>query len=186
MSADLMQIVDVRPGDQPRIEQMALLLVIGFRVIAPDSWQTLDEAREEVDDVLKEGFCRAALDDSGAVAGWIGALPEYDGNVWELHPLVVDPARHGQGIGRALVLDLEDQVRQRGGITIMLGTDDHTNLTSLSSADLYADLPAAIANATASPPHPLGFYRRLGYAIVGVMPDANGHGKPDIYMAKKL
>lgn len=73
--------------------------------------------------------------------------------LWEVHPVVVDPARHGQGnIGRALMLDLERQVRQRGGLTLMLGTDDEVGLTSFSGIDLYADIPAAIANATASPP----------------------------------
>jgi aminoglycoside 6'-N-acetyltransferase I len=33
--------------------------------------------------------------------------------------------------------------------------------------------------------HPYGFYQKLGFSIVGVMPDANGFGKPDIYMAKR-
>lgn len=28
------------------------------------------------------------------------------------------------------------------------------------------------------------FYQKMGFAIVGVMPDANGIGKPDIYIAK--
>jgi hypothetical protein len=28
------------------------------------------------------------------------------------------------------------------------------------------------------------FYQRLGYTIVGVIPDANGPGKPDIVMTK--
>lgn len=180
-----MQIVDVRPGDHALIEQMIYLLVEGFRFIAPSAWATLDEAREEVDDVLKEGFCRAALDDSGAVAGWIGALHSH-AYLWEVHPLVVDPVRHGQGIGRALMLDLEQQVRQRGGLTLMLGTDDEIGLTSLSGIDLYDDISTAIANATASPPHALGFYRRLGYTLIGIVPDANGRGKPDILMAKRL
>ncbi|MCA9940912.1 MAG: AAC(6')-Ia family aminoglycoside 6'-N-acetyltransferase, partial [Anaerolineales bacterium] len=27
---------------------------------------------------------------------------------------------------------------------------------------------------------------KLGYAIVGVVPDANGWGKPDIIMAKRI
>jgi aminoglycoside 6'-N-acetyltransferase I len=34
--------------------------------------------------------------------------------------------------------------------------------------------------------HPFAFYRKLGYALVGVVPDANGSGKPDILMAKKV
>jgi aminoglycoside 6'-N-acetyltransferase I len=34
--------------------------------------------------------------------------------------------------------------------------------------------------------HPYEFYQKLGYVIVGVIPDANGPGKPDILMAKSL
>jgi aminoglycoside 6'-N-acetyltransferase I len=34
--------------------------------------------------------------------------------------------------------------------------------------------------------HPFEVYRRLGYEVVGVIPDANGFGRPDIYMAKSL
>jgi hypothetical protein len=30
------------------------------------------------------------------------------------------------------------------------------------------------------------FYQKQGYVIVGVMPDANGLGKPDILMAKSV
>jgi aminoglycoside 6'-N-acetyltransferase I len=30
------------------------------------------------------------------------------------------------------------------------------------------------------------FYRKLGFVIVGVVPDANGPGKPDILMAKRV
>jgi aminoglycoside 6'-N-acetyltransferase I len=34
--------------------------------------------------------------------------------------------------------------------------------------------------------HPFEFYLRVGYHIVGVIPDANGFGKPDILMAKRV
>jgi aminoglycoside 6'-N-acetyltransferase I len=34
--------------------------------------------------------------------------------------------------------------------------------------------------------HPYGFYQKLGYVVVGVLPDANGRGRPDIFMAKRV
>ena len=34
--------------------------------------------------------------------------------------------------------------------------------------------------------HPFSFYERLGFVVVGVLPDANGLGKPDILMAKRV
>ena len=101
-------------------------------------------------------------------------------------PLVVDPERQGEGIGRALVLDLEAQVRERGGLTVLLGTDDEVNLTTLSRIDLYTNTGKHIAEARGKRPHPLEFYRSLGYTLVGVVPDANGIGKPDILMAKRV
>ncbi len=32
----------------------------------------------------------------------------------------------------------------------------------------------------------LEFYQKVGYTVVGVVPDANGLGKPDILMAKRI
>ena len=34
--------------------------------------------------------------------------------------------------------------------------------------------------------HPYEFYLRLGFRIAGVLPDANGRGKPDIFLAKRV
>lgn len=181
----MMQIVEVSSDDTELTAQMAALLRTGFRVIAPSAWASEDEALEEVQEDLDVGFCRAAVDGEGTVLGWVGCRHSY-GFVWELHPLVVDPARQGEGIGRALVFDLEEQVRQRGGLTIMLGSDDEADLTTLSGIDLYADIPGAIAQAKGRSPHPLEFYRKLGYTLIGVVPDANGRGKPDILLAKRV
>jgi aminoglycoside 6'-N-acetyltransferase I len=34
--------------------------------------------------------------------------------------------------------------------------------------------------------HPYEFYQKMGYTITGVMPDANGIGKPDIFMSRRI
>jgi aminoglycoside 6'-N-acetyltransferase I len=168
-------------------EQAAALLVAGFREHWPEAWPTIEDAREEVEECLDaEMICRAAVTPDGLLLGWVGGRPEYDGNIWELHPMVVRADQHRRGIGRALVTDLEVQVRGRGGLTIMLGTDDVDNSTSLGGADLYTDLWGQVAAIRNLKGHPYSFYQRCGYTIIGVMPDANGRGKPDIFMAKAI
>jgi aminoglycoside 6'-N-acetyltransferase I len=52
--------------------------------------------------------------------------------------------------------------------------------------DLYPDPLSAARDLQDFGGHPFAFYRRLGYAVVGVLPDANGYGKPDILMAKRV
>jgi aminoglycoside 6'-N-acetyltransferase I len=181
------QIVDLLPEDQDAVEQAAALLVEGFREQWPGAWPNMESALEEVREALEPGkVARVAIDGEGRVLGWIGGQPEYHGRVWELHPLVVAPGAQRRGIGRALVRDLEERVRERGGLTLRLGTDDESDATSLSGVDLYADLPGHIARARVLTAHPLDFYRRLGFTIVGVVPDANGRGKPDIILAKRV
>ena len=73
-----------------------------------------------------------------------------------------------------------------GGTTIYLGTDDEDNMTSLSGKDLYPNVFEHITNIENLHGHPFSFYQKLGFAIVGVIPDANGPGKPDIIMAKRV
>ena len=182
-----MRIIDLQPGDIQRSQQVAALLVESFREHWPAAWPDINSALKEVDEMLApDCICRAALDDEGIVLGWIGGIAQYDGNVWELHPLVVKVDRQGQGVGRALVLDFEDQVRARGGLTITLGTDDEDAMTTLSGVDLYDNLWERIANIRNLKGHPYEFYQKLGFVITGVMPDANGLGKPDILMSKRV
>ncbi len=77
-------------------------------------------------------------------------------------------------------------MRERGALTLWLGTDDEDDQTTLSGVDLYPDIGAHIAAIKNLKRHPYEFYQKLGFVIVGVMPDANGPGKPDIYMAKRV
>jgi aminoglycoside 6'-N-acetyltransferase I len=106
--------------------------------------------------------------------------------VWELHPLVVRSERQGEGIGRALVQDLEALVRERGAQTLWLGTDDEDDMTTLAGVNLYDDLPGHMARIRNLKGHPYEFYLKCGFVIAGVVPDANGPGKPDILMAKRV
>lgn len=187
VSEGIMRIIDLTLDNQQLVHQAAELLVVGFRENWPDAWPNIEEALAEVRDVIApDHIARAAVAPDGTLLGWVGGLPEYEGNVWELHPIVVRPSLQGQGIGRALIADLEEQVRLRGGLTIMLGTDDVTGMTTLSNVDLYEDLPQKIASIRNLRGHPYEFYQKCGYTIIGVMPDANGHGKPDIYMGKRV
>lgn len=143
---------------------------------------------EEIEEMIApDRICRAAIDEAtGEVLGWIGGIPEYDGMVWELHPLAVRPDLQRRGIGRALVADFEAQVHARGGITIMLGSDDVDEMTTLSQVNLYENPWAHIANIRNLKGHPYEFYQKLGFTITGVVPDANGPGKPDILMSKRV
>lgn len=144
------------------------------------------EAEAEVDTFLtqEERSAWAAVDGE-TVLGWIGAIETYD-HGWELHPLVVDPARQRQGVGSALVASLEARAAAAGVLTLYLGTDDDFGGTNLFGADLFPNVAARIPTLAETAGHPLGFYRRLGYEVVGLLPDVNGFGKPDIFMAKRL
>lgn len=164
-----------------------MLLVEGFRDTGSSAWSNLQDALSEVKESFQAGrISRVAVDEAGNVLGWIGGSRQYSGNVWELHPLVVRQDCRRQGVGRALVLDFEREVAQRGGHTILLGTDDENGRTTVGGIDLYPgvlDKLRAIENLQG---HPFQFYKKAGFEIVGIVPDANGFGKPDISMAKRV
>jgi aminoglycoside 6'-N-acetyltransferase I len=168
------------------IDPTAQLLLDAFRGKTAD-WQDLASARAEVlASLAPDRVSRVMIDASGALVGWIGAIPAYGGRVWEIHPLVVSPAHRRRGIGRALVDDLERLAASRGALTLWAGSDDENDETTLSGTDLYRDIPAALRNIRNLQDHPYEFYLRVGFTIAGVLPDANGRGKPDIFLAKRV
>jgi aminoglycoside 6'-N-acetyltransferase I len=182
-----MKIFTLSPDHVQFVQQAGQLLVDTFREHWPDAWPTFEEGLKEVHEMLEpERICRAAVGETGDLLGIIGGIPGYDGHVWELHPLAVQPSMQGQGIGRALVTDFEEQVRLKGGLTITLGSDDEDGMTSLANVDLYENLWEKIRDIRNLKHHPFEFYQKLGYIITGVVPDANGTGKPDILMAKSV
>jgi aminoglycoside 6'-N-acetyltransferase I len=181
-------ITELRAGDRRVRKQAVEVLMAAF---AAQGAYDLGAARMEVAESLQPGhISRVALNDDGRILGWIAAIPQYGEppavTGWELHPLAVHPDYQGQGVGRALVADLEQQVTARGGVTLFAMTDDEDGRTSLSGVDLYPDPLAHLQTIRDRGGHPFAFYRACGFAVVGVIPDANGRGKPDIIMAKRV
>jgi aminoglycoside 6'-N-acetyltransferase I len=176
-------IVDLQSEDEAAIHQVAALLVEGFAKNWPDVESAIEEVRESFE---SDRISRVALADDKSVLGWIGGMSTYDGHVWELHPLVVRVSSQGRGIGRALVEDFEKRVKERGGLTILLGSDDENHQTTLSEVNLFSNVYQQVTSIRNLKEHPYEFYQKLGYVIVGVIPDANGLGKPDILMAKSM
>lgn len=176
------QIADLSPDDDEAIEQIASLLLSAFIGWHP----SLEEARNEVRESFAPGHLSLVARSRERILGWVGAIPAYD-FAWELHPLVVHEDARGMGVGSALVAALEARARERGMLTVYLGTDDDgdTAGTSAWGVDLFPD-PLAHAATLEVFDHPVGFYRRHGYVVVGLVPDANGPGRPDILMAKRI
>ena len=182
-----MRIIDLGAAGESAIPRAAELLVEGFAQHWPDAWPDHHSAMASVAEALSGGrICRVAVDDAGSAMGWSAAEPLYRGNVWELTVLVVSPALQRRGIGTALVRDMEEQVRERGGLTIWLGSDDEDGMTTLAGIDLFPDPLEPLARIKDRKGHPFEFYRKMGFAIAGVLPDANGLGKPDIFLAKSV
>jgi aminoglycoside 6'-N-acetyltransferase I len=179
------RIEDLSAADSDRIEQAAKLLHSAFSPLGV--WTTMAEARQEVvDSIAADRVSRIALVADKTVIGWIGAIRQYDGLVWELHPMVVGEEWRRHGVGRVLIADLEAILATRGALTLWAGSDDLAGETSLGGIDLYQALPNALGTARSWGRHALPFYLRLGFHIIGVMPDANGPGRPDIYLGKRI
>jgi aminoglycoside 6'-N-acetyltransferase I len=172
----------LRAGDTDAITQAAALLVDAF----PQWLPTMELARSEVMQALEpDRICLVARADD-QILGWVGAIPEYS-HAWELHPLVVSADARRLGVGASLVSALEERVREAGALTLYLGTDDDgpTPGTSAGGVELYPDVLSHAVGLTVID-HAAGFYSRMGFEIVGLIPDANGPGKPEILMAKRV
>ncbi|MGH7022754.1 MAG: GNAT family N-acetyltransferase [Caulobacteraceae bacterium] len=153
---------------------------------SPDAYKAPGEAEAEVAKLSERAdrFGLAALT-GGKLVGWVGAIRAYSHSL-ELHPMAVDPPRQRTGVGAALIEALAKKARAEGFVAIHLGADDDFGGTNLFGQQVFGDVIAKAGEITADERHPLNFYRRCGFEIVGLIPDANGPGKPDILMAKRI
>jgi hypothetical protein len=77
-----------------------------------------------------------------------------------------------------------EEILAKGFARVALDAED--DMTTLAGRDLYENLWDSIAHIRNLKGHPYEFYAKLGYTITGVVPDANGRGKPDIIMGKRI
>ena len=164
----------------------ARTLVAAFADRERSAWPDIESAAEEVEECAEGASLCIGAYDGRTMLGWVGLREMYK-VTWELHPLAVDPRHQGKGIGSLLLRELEARAARRGIIGVMLGTDDEEFGTSLSAIDLDGGNVLREAERIRNlKRHPYEFYLKNGYAIVGVVPIANGKRKPDIWMWKSL
>lgn len=166
-------------------EEAATVLMLALQHV-PSAWHDSASARAEVAQFFgnPERMAVAALDGERLV-GWIGALMDYD-HGWELHPLVIDPSYQRCGCGTLLVRALETMAARAGIGTLWLGTDDDFGGTNIFGEDLYPNVLKRMSRLAAARGHPFTFFQRMGFAVVGALPDVNGAGRHDILMAKRV
>jgi len=119
------------------------------------------------------------------VVGWVAGHEGYS-HAFELHPLVVKATWQRKRIGRLLLTAFEDKAAALGALTVYLGSDDERCATSLASIELFPGVLEHVRSLRNVSSHPFEFYVRCGYEVVGIIPDANGKGKPDIWLAKSV
>lgn len=162
------------------VKEAALLLEHAF----PESYE--GKGLEEMKECLAEDRVAFKATRDGKLLGFVSSLEAYKPYGWELHPLVVQDDARRMGIGQMLVEALEKALSKKGVLTVFLGTDDERFATSLSEGDLFENLYMKMSKVRNYKEHPYEFYEKLGYQIVGVIPNANGWNKPDIIMAKNI
>jgi len=179
---------DIDYTDEKLLEALALLSHKAAREHSPEWLCTIDTAMQELQRASEDNVLTRVAIEAGTPKGWIAAHPQGHGS-WEIHPLLVDPAASGKGYGRVLVQDIERQMRSQGGISVFLSTSDATHSTTVSDVDLYTNPLNALRHISirdTSSGHAFQFWQRVGFTIVGIIPDAEGVGVPSIQMAKKL
>ena len=179
------RIVDLTEEDVDIIDQLAQILLTGFAEFSPGWLVDVDDAVEEISESLEAGRrSRVLLNGSDDVLGWIAAFE--DDHCWEIHPLVVAQDHQRKGYGAMLVEDMAGLAREAGAVSIWAGTGDETGATSLWDANLYDEPLLAMANLTAAPGHPVHFWRKMNFTLVGILPDEEGLGRPGIHFARRI
>jgi len=168
------------------IQQSAKLLMETFP--GTGMWPDLDEktALEEVNECISEQNICIGIKVENKLTGWVCLRPMYK-TTWELHPMAIKTEFQGKGYGKILIKELEKMAMEKGIIGMLVGSDDETNKTSLSEKEITEEnIFEEIKNIKNYKRHPYEFYKKCGFIIVGMFPNANGLNKPDIWLWKDI
>jgi aminoglycoside 6'-N-acetyltransferase I len=169
------------------INELAQLTYLAFKVHAPNWLPTATDAKRQVLRATEtDRINRVLLSPHATPIGWIGVIPINHGRIWEIHPLAIAPAQQGHGSGRMLVQEIERLAAEHGVLGLMAGTSDETGATPLYGIDLYQNPFEVLNKLDSTENHPVVFWKKIGFTIVGVVPDAEGRGKPAISLAKRI
>jgi aminoglycoside 6'-N-acetyltransferase I len=183
-----MNLIAIDANNEALLTTLTRLTYDAARGHNPAWLPTLQDAEETVREALApQTLCRVLMDGDKPI-GWISATPQGHG-VWELHPILVAPAHQRRGHGRRLVAEIERLALAQGARTMILSTADAVRATTIGGIDLFANplnALAAIDVTDAKAGHAYQFWVKVGYSLVGVLPDAEGPGIPSIQCAKML
>ncbi len=179
-----MKLTRMNDASESQIRQAASVLYEAMRDFS-QAWPDLQSALSETQSFLADDHLAFLAQDDDRVVGWIGAI-RHTNTLWELHPLAVHPDHQCRGVGRTLVEVIEREARFERVSTIYLGTDDEMGSTNLFGKDLYPNVLDHLLHLQPVSKHPYLFYQAVGYSVVGIIPDADGTGKHDILMAKRI
>ena len=146
-------------ADQPRLIECA----VASGLFPPEAAPFLHERTERWLTGVDAGTW-AVDDEDGRAVGFVFYEPRpATDRVWSLTMLVVDPTRHGAGIGRRMVGAVEDTLRASGQRLVVIET---------SGTAMYARTRA--------------FYETCGYRRVAEVDDYFEDGDPMVLYAKRL
>lgn len=168
-----------------QLEQATDILRLAYQRL-PQGWTNLHAARDEVRTFGESDRHALFAIENDVVVGVIGAIFR-SRFLWEVHPVAVHPEQRRSGIGAALMKALEVDAHDQGVCTLWVRTQDGGEGTNLYERELYPGVLSKLIKASPENVHqPYAFLKRLGFEVVGVLPDAKGPGKHEIQMAKRV
>ena len=118
----------LRPHDRARVAELLVSTNVFSRdeiAVALELFEAsvADEARGGADDALVRDYEFVGAFDGDRLIGYscVGPTPATDGT-FDLYWLAVDPAAQGKGVGRALVREVERDLRSRGARLLLVET----------------------------------------------------------------